>query len=153
MVDILKESLYRAETEEVFLVLLTIDHEALPFPIRLCNDNQDTISRGNTFIAFRFEIQLPSSEADSPPRARIRVDNVDKRIVDAVRSVTSAPTVVMEIIRAATPDIIEVSLPGFQLTNVAYNALVVTGDLGLENLLLEPYPGAIFDPGRFPGLF
>jgi hypothetical protein len=146
-------ALFSQETSEVFLVLLTIEHIELVDPIRLCNNNEEVVSRGQTYIAFRFDIQLPTSESESPPKARIKVDNVDRRITESVRIITSPPTITMEVIRASSPNTVELSLPGFTLTNVTYNALTVSGDLGMENFLLEPYPGLSFDPGRFPGLF
>lgn len=149
----LREAVNAPETGEVFLVLLTIDHPDLGAPIRVTSDAVDTVSRGETFVAFPFELTLPEDGEDRPPRARLRIDNVDRRIVQAVREIASAPTVLMEVVRAADPDTVEAAFPEFRLRDVSYDALVVEGELSLESFLAEPYPAGIFSPAEFPGLF
>ena len=59
----------------------------------------------------------------------------------------------MEVIRGSDPDTVEASFPGFRLLSAEYDALFVEGEPGLRDLIGEPYPGASFDPARFPGLF
>jgi len=147
-----KQALAASETADAFLILLTIDHPDLAQPIRVTSDGVDTVSRGNIFIAFPFALILPDDSDDRPPRARLAIDNVDRQIVEAIRSIGSAPTVLMEIIRAADPDTVEASFVGFRLTNTRYDELVVEGDLTLESFVAEPYPATIFSPADFPGL-
>ena len=43
------------------------------------------MSGGDTYLACPFFLELPSDEEDRPPRARLRIDNVDRRQVRAVR--------------------------------------------------------------------
>ena len=148
-----KRALAASETQEAFLILLTIDHPDLAPPIRVTSDAVDTVSRGETFIAFPFALSLPDDSDDRPPRARLAIDNVDRQIVQAIRSIGSAPTVLIEIVRASAPETVEASFAEFTLTNTRYDALVVEGDLTLESFLTEPYPAAIFSPADFPGLF
>ncbi len=148
-----RQDLFDQETGEAFIILLTISHADLPQPIRVCNDGKDIISNGNTFSAFPFEIALPSDEGDQAPKALLRIDNVDRSIVAAVRSVSTSPDVQIDIIRASAPDDIEVSFPDFTFDNIAYDAFTVSGELTLENFLQEPYPAGVFDPSRFPGGF
>ena len=148
-----KQAINAPETSEAFLILLTIDHPNLSQPIRVSSDSVDTTSRGNLFIAFPFELTLPNDSDDNAPRATLNIDNVDRQIVQAIRSIPSAPTVLMEIIRGADPDLVEAAFPDFQLRNVTYNSLVVSGELTLEQFLGEPYPAGGFFPANFPGLF
>lgn len=148
-----KQAINAPETSEAFLVLLTIDHADIDPPIRVSSDAVDTISRGNTFVAFPFELSLPDDTDDRPPRARLSIDNVDRKIVKAIRSINSAPSVLMEIVRGADPDIVEAAFPDFQMREIAYDALVVEGALTVEELEGEPYPARIFSPADFPGLF
>jgi hypothetical protein len=81
------------------------------------------------------------------------IDNIDRRIVQAVRSLTSAPAVLIEIVRAADPDTVEARFVDFKLANVTYDAQVVEGDLTVEDFTAEPFPSASFSPSLFPGLF
>lgn len=148
-----KQALFSQETSEVFLILITIDHADLAQPIRVTSDSVDTVSRGNTFVAFPFELDLPTDTFDAPPRARLTIDNIDRQIVQAVRDISSPAEVLMEIILASAPDNVEVSFPDFKLSNVNYDALTVSGDLIVEDFSAEPYPARVFGPADFPGIF
>lgn len=148
-----RQALYAGATGEVFLILLTIDHTSLAEPIRVTSDSVTTASRGNNFVAFPFDLSLPDDQEGRAPRARLVIDNVDRQIVQAVRSLTSAPSVLIEIIRGAAPDTVEAQFVDFKLTNVSYDAQKVEGDLMIEDFTAEPFPAAIFAPSLFPGLF
>lgn len=148
-----RQALYAQETGEAFLVLLTIDHANLASPIRVSSDAVDTVSRGDTYIAFPFRLSLPDDSDDRPPRARLTIDNVDRTIVQTLRQISSAPTVLIEAVRGADPGTVEAAFPDFELANARYDALTVQGDLTLESFLHEPYPAERFTPADFPGLF
>lgn len=149
----LTTSAFAADTDDVWLVLVTIDHADLSVPIRVVNNTQDVTSRGDTFTAFPFDVSLPDAREDAPPRARLVIDNVSREIAQAIRTVTGAPSVTLEVIRAADPDTVEMSMPNFTLRNVRWDAAKVQGDLVLEDFTAEPYPAGIFSPASFPGLF
>ncbi|MEM9681627.1 MAG: DUF1833 family protein [Pseudomonadota bacterium] len=148
-----REHLFAQESDEVFLVLLTIDHEVLATPIRVVNNLEEVTSRGEDFIAFPFDITLPDSHEGATPAARLTIDNVSREIGEAVRQMTSPPTVLIEIIMASAPDTVEASFPGFLMRNIKTDATKVTGELVVEDLTREPYPAVSFTPGRFPGVF
>lgn len=147
------KALYSGETDEIFLILLTLDHETLETPIRVTNDTVETQSRGMIFIAFPFELVLPDQSENRAPRASLTIDNVSREILLTLRALSSAPRVKMEIIRHAAPDEVEAVFPDFSLTNIRYNAMSIQGDLTIEDFTAEPYPSAIFSPAGFPGLF
>ncbi|NDC57532.1 MAG: DUF1833 domain-containing protein, partial [Alphaproteobacteria bacterium] len=69
-------SLTAETTDEVWLPLVTISHADLSSPIRVVANNENITSRGNTFIGYPFEIELPSQNDQSPGEARLRIDNV-----------------------------------------------------------------------------
>jgi hypothetical protein len=146
-------SLFAEESSEVWVVLLTLDHVDLPVAIRVCSDAVDIVSRGETFVSFPFELTLPDDTDGGPPRATLTIDNVSREIAEAVRSVTSPPSVVIEVVRAAEPNVVEAVLPVFELRNVRYNAQTVSGELEVEDLTSEPYPADSFTPAKFRGLF
>lgn len=148
-----RQALYAQETGEVFLLLLTIDHATLESPIRVANNFEDIVSNGNTYVAFPFQITLPDDLDDHPPAMRLSIDNVDRAIVEAVRSIASPPTITLDVILVAAPDTVEASFTGFTLRNCDYDALVVEGDLALEDVLNEPFPAGSFTPDLFPSAF
>lgn len=148
------EAVNAQETGEVFLVLLTIDEDGLSSPIRVTSDSVTTTSNGDDYVPFPFEIELPEDTDEmSSTLARLRIDAVDRRVIEAIRSISGVPTVEIKIVLASDPDTVEVSWPVFSLSNVRYGDTKVEGDLTLEVLDQEPYPGNKMDPGLFPGLF
>ena len=148
-----REAVFASQTGEAFLALVTLDHPELASPVRVSSDSTDTPSRGETFVAFPFRITLPEDSAERPPRARLKIDNVDRTIVKKLRAISSAPTVLIEIVRGDDPDTVEASFPDFKLRDAGYDVLEVEGDLDLEDFISEPYPAFIFSPAHFPALF
>lgn len=140
------------ETPEVWLMLVTIDHDDLDAPLRIVDNIENITSRGNTYIACPVDIELPGDDPDGPTDARIRIDNVDRAIVTAARLITAPPTVTIEGILASDPDNPDQTFSGLKLRNAQWDAGVVQGSLQMEDLTVEAVAEEI-TPGRFPGLF
>ena len=147
------KAVYGHETDDVFLILLTLDHAGLDVPIRVTSDAVSTFSREMEFIAFPFNLILPDQTEGQAPKARLTIDNVSRDVLAALRGLQTPPQVIMEIVRHADPDTVEAFFPDFTLTNLRYNALTLQGDLTIEDFTAEPYPAATFSPAGFPGLF
>ena len=149
----LKAAIYAPETNEEFIVLLTLSHTDLSVPIRVNSSGAEIISRSNTFLAFPFSITLPDDVDGQPPRAKLTIDNIDRIIVQTIRTISSAPSVLVEIVRESAPDTVEASFPDFKMTGVSYNQNTVEGELTVEEFMGEPYPARVFSPADFPALF
>lgn len=147
-----KQAIFSQETAEVFLLLLDIAHASIP-TIRVVNNQENITSGGEEYLAFPFEITLPDEKEESLGQMKLSIDNVDRAIVQAVRTLTSPPTITLTVVLASQPDTVEASFDGFVLRGVTYNALVVEGNLMLEDVLNEPYPQDSFTPNLFAGLF
>jgi len=147
-----KEAAYLQETDDVFLVLLTITHDDIT-PIRVVNNNENITSDSNLFVAYPFEITLPDSTGDGTPSAQLVIDNVSREIAESIRSISTAPKVTISVIRAADPDTIEITFAPFTLRNVKWDMTKVSGDLSMEDIALEPFPIGQFAPAQFQGLF
>lgn len=144
-------SMHAQETGEVWLVLLTITNPGIT-TIRVVNNTENIVSRGNTFIGFPFEIELPGQDPDSPSSARLRIDNVDKQIVEAVRSISTPPLVTIEVVLASQPDTVEIAYSNLTMRSVEYDVDSVRGELTFESIFSEPVT-LTMTPNRFPGLF
>lgn len=154
----LAQAVFREVSRDVFLVLLTITHDELADPIRVVNNNENITSRGDVYTAFPFNIQLPDQNEQGLVVARVTIDNISRDLVDLIRSFSEPPVIQIEVVHAPhvdSPgwDIVDLSLVPLQLVNVEYDATTITGDLALENLVRESFPGGRFDPARWPGLF
>lgn len=145
-----KQQAFLEETSDVFLILLTIAHADISPDITVVNNNEDIVSNSITFTAFPFDITLPDN---SPARAILSIDNVSREIATHIRNITTAPTVKIQVIRAADPDTIELEFIPLTLRNVSWNYTTVSGELVAENMAAEPYPAGQFSPAFFPGMF
>lgn len=149
----LKQAVYAQETTQEFIVLIALSHPDLAAPIRVNSSGVDVVSNGETFIAYPFEVVLPDDVDDRPPRAKLRIDNISREIVLAIRTISFAPLVNIQIVMATSPNTIEAEFLDFRLSNITYDQVTVEGDLTLEEFIGEPYPARVFSPADFPGLF
>jgi hypothetical protein len=142
------------ETGEVFLPLLTITHSTLPQPIRVVRNLTDVVSRGNTYTAFPFQITWPQDREDQLPQVSLAIDNVDRTIGLALRSIRGrGPNVRLEVVLASSPDTLEGGPLDVVLKERDIDAATVGGVLGVEDLLNEPFPADTFAPDKFPALY
>lgn len=146
------ESANASATDEVWLMLLDITHPDLSEPIRVVNNNENITSNGNLYIAYAFSVELPGDN-DDVPRVQLRIDNVDRVIVDSIRAIDTRPaTAILRVILASAPDDIIAEFNA-SLQTVDYDQYEVTGTFGTEAILSEPFPGHTFTPSSHPGLF
>lgn len=153
------ESLFQPESGEVWLVFLTITHADLEDPIYLVRNSEDvarTIGGSPvTFTAMMFEIELPEQAAERMPEAQISLINVDRMITDTLRAITGKPAaeVKIELALATSPNVIEYGPLELRLVSIQHSALMVTGTLGIDDVMRRAWPEGILDNADFPGLY
>ena len=147
----LKEEAWAASSD-LPLVLLEIDHADLATPIQVVNNTENITSNGTEYVAFPFEITLPDSKEKATPRAKLRIDNVSREIGEAIRTITSPPSVTIKIIRQSDHDTVEAEYSGMKLFHTYWDALSVEGTLEFEDLTREPYPARTFNPANYAGI-
>jgi len=155
---------YAQNTDEVPVLLVTIDHVNLTVPIRVSTDNADTfdfegetvrgtISSGNNFVYYPMQITLPDDAENSVPSASLVIDNIDLQIMREIRQMTDSPTIKMQVVLASSPDIIEAEFDGFKFDTIDADALTINGQLSLDHFYKEPFPGTSMLPSNFSGIF
>lgn len=145
-------SVNASATEVAWLFLLTLTMPGLA-PLRVCNNNQVFVSRGVAYEPFPFRITLPSDDSDSLPKVSLEIANVSGEIIDFIRTSQDPPTIVVELVTSAYPDIVEKQLNFLKLTSVTYDAMVVTGSLDMDNFLSQKFPSEGYTPVPFPAIF
>jgi hypothetical protein len=149
-----RRSMMRPETGTAAVLLLTISHASLAVPIRVCDAGTAITSRGETFLAMPFNITFPRSSDEAPPTVKLDICAVDRSIIAAVRSLSGERAkIALELIHSPDPDTVEIGPLEFELLDVAYDALIVSGQIGYEDLLNESFPKDIFGPTTTPGIF
>ena len=157
-----KRAVNGQETSEAFILLVTISHSAFTDDMRIASDPFEllpnagvngVISRGLEYIYLPFSINLPQQDDTGIARAQLQIDNVDRRIINAVRSANSPLSITLEVVLSSDVDTPEISIEDFRLERVEYDSLVVSGDISVEYFELEPFPAGRFTPSDFPGMF
>jgi hypothetical protein len=144
-----------ARTDKILVGLITLSHPNMGTPIRVTTDSVQTVSNGNAFIPFPFNFNRVRSSESAPPTGRLTINNIDRRIVLAVRALPLEPAldVLIQTVLASDPNIIEEELAGLQMRNIEFDAFHVSGDLLIDALDREPFPSVRFLPSTFPGCF
>lgn len=148
-----RQAAYAQQTERVYIILVEFDHSSWAVPVRVSNDAVNTESNGETFLACNFDVTLAEDSDERGASIEMSIGNVDRRIVDEIRTTVGPPSVRVMLVLDSDPDNIEVDQDGFELQHVSYDALVIKGRVGVESFEGEPYPGDSFTPGNFPALF
>jgi hypothetical protein len=155
------------DADDSLAVLLTFTGSGISTPIRICDSFTQRISslttddevvygivsRTNNFIFVPFQITLPDEQIASAPRCQLTMFDVTRYLTPIIRSITSPPNVLIELVMRTAPNSVEISFGGFQMGAVTYNADQVTAELVVQSLAAEPFPQHTFTPTYFPGLF
>jgi hypothetical protein len=148
-----RQSLTAEATDELWLILLTIEADGLTEPIRVVNDRQDLYSRGARYVAYPFELDLPADDGETVARVMIRIDNVDRAILAAVRAATGLPRATIEVVRRAEPDVVEAGPFSMTVAELRADALTLEATCVYEDILDAAFPAGQYTPADYPGLF
>lgn len=149
-----KSTLAGVSSSEAPLILLEINHTALPQPVRVVSDTQDITSNGSLFVACPFRCDLPDDFENQLPKARLAIDNVGRDLmywIETSQGGAGSTCRFMQVMRSR-PDLIEWEIT-MALTNVKCTPLEVSADLGFENLFNRPACQMTYRPDTAPGIF
>ena len=150
-----KGAIVASNTTQVALALVEINHTDLGSPIRVVNNTANITSNGNVYTAFPFFIELPDDDEEQLANVTLQIDNVDRTIVTAVRSMSNLeqPTATLSIILAGSPNTIEAGPFYFTIKNCSYDKNSVWAELAYEDILNERFPKDSQTPQLVPGMF
>lgn len=146
------EAAQGSTTDVVWHFLVTLTTPGNP-PLRLTDNNEPVVSRGNTYEPFYMEITLPIQNADELPTVEIHFLHLSSEIIEEVRAFRQPPGITIELVTSITPDIVERTVDFAVLRNVTYDSMIISGRLDLQNVLTSSIPSESYSPQRFPGLF
>ncbi len=154
--------MFSQESKEVLIFLLTITHPTLITPIRITTDpttrisdeplKYGTTSRSNLFEYAGVDITLPDEQDKQAPASKLSIANVTLELVPLARSVSTAPSIMIEGVLASALDSVEMTWPALDMSRLTYDASFLIFDLTMDALVTEPYPYGTFSPASFPGL-
>jgi hypothetical protein len=146
-------------TGAAFFTLIEIQHAALAAPLYFCDSRETITYGGNPYLGFPFKISLPSDDDQLSGTARISIDNVDRQIVTALRTILTnfadPPTATVVIVRTRDGSSYTAELGPLvlMLKSATYDAFTATFELQYENRLDNNIPMHCMTPVIFPGIF
>jgi hypothetical protein len=146
-------AMWSRESADAIIPLLTITHPEMTDILRFALHATNIVSRRELFLAFPFDLQMPSDSPDRPSQGQLSISNIDRRMTAYLESISSPPLVTIEIIMLSTPDVVEITCAGLELRKIKYNQQAVTGDLESPRFINEGFPRGIVSPSYFPGAF
>lgn len=145
--------LFAQESKDPFLTLVTLNHADFVEPVRLVNNSENIISRGEEYIAFPMNIRFPVDDGETARDFTIEFDNVSLYLIDEIRSVVDPMDVTIELILASMPDVPQISQGELKIQTLTYNASKISGRMMLDNFLNTEMTSEKYGPANFPGLF
>jgi len=149
------QSLMAQETNHSWHCALTISGPSMA-TVRAIQNTVDVVYGAATYLACPFELTLAQDTEDSVPQATVRVDNVSRDLVTAIRTAAYSPDVDLEVFRIDTAGTVtrEVGPMRFSLLTTKVDALVIEGTLGyLTDFLNESATKDRFVPSIARALF
>lgn len=156
--------LERTSSPDALIWFLTITHSNLADPIRIVSDVFDYLVDGDLYRGIVFDA-VPLTDTDQAPSTELRVQNVDRRIGQALRDATGRAEVAAVARSTADFDLsVDPREPlgspadiyafsHYELVDVEVNAAELTGRLMLADYSQEPWPASRATADRCPGLF
>ena len=145
--------LYTQESNDPFLTLITLTHDSFAGPIRLVNNSEAIVSRGETFLAFPVKIQLPVDDGETGREVKIEFDNVALDLINEIRTVTTPISVTLEMVLASMPDAVQIELAELVLGNLNYNKTRISASLIMDGFLSTELTSEKYTPSAYPGIF
>lgn len=159
----------RQESPEFYLTFLTITHRTLIEPIRVVGDPKSFVLKdagaiARTYLPYSFAIQI-LSDSEGMPEARLTIQNIDRRIGQAIQNADEPAKLLIEVCAASEFDLTvdprvedttaEKIYTADQLIlhGVEANPMQLTGSIRSWDYTQELWPGMHATQDRFPGLF
>lgn len=140
-------------TGEVILPLVKLTQSGWADEIRLVANTKAVTHQGAVYEPLGFEITLPDEEAEGVPVVNWEADNVDRRLVEALRLVSGAVSAELIWVLASSPDHIEIGPLNLEMRAAEYDALTVRGTMSVEPILERQFGHMVMNPANAPGLF
>jgi hypothetical protein len=154
----------KLESAESPLLFLTIEHPTISPPIRVVSNTVDIVLGGETYIGFLFDLSV-LEDTDGTPEARLTIQNVDRKIGNAIRQLVTPPTVKIEVyplsdfdtsvrphVPLATPAA-SYTAENLRLIDITVDALQIEARIVSKDYTQRVYPGRQAIKAYLPALF
>jgi len=150
--DFVKETMGE-NTGQAYIELITFEASGEPTGYLAIN-NEDVISRGNTYTAADISFEPAKRTGQELTKARIVFSNVSRDLIDEIRKAHVNPTVTAELVALSRPDVPEETLGPLEVSDVTFSTNAIKAELGQHQKIFdEQFPSGTYTPGWFPAVF
>lgn len=134
--------------------LLEVTNPSFSGPMHICNDVQDFVSQGITYIGIPFGFTLPDDVSGQAPRMRLAMDNVGRGISDELERLQPGTTTMAKLIIVArdTPDVHEHEF-WLPITQVSISGATAQAICSVDDMMRQAACKQIANPFTLPGIF
>ena len=148
-----RRKLYQQESDLCIITLLEFTSNELSNPIYLCDNNESVTHNSNVYQPYAFTFILPPEEDSNAKTASLTIDNVDRTLTIAFRSIRQPLNLKTKYVDVTNPNVVEIGPFDFTLKDVEYNLETITLSLEYLNYIQKPAGTLRFSNLVFPGLY
>lgn len=134
-------------------MLLTLTHPDWNPPYRYVDATQAVTSRGNLYVPFPFNWQLPEQTDQGAQPGSLQVENISTEVEQLVMTTQGPPSATIELVQASAPDVVIYSDGPFEIGEATTSLEAIDIPLVYEDTTQEGIPQDSFTIGNFPALF
>ena len=147
-----RQAVFSESTDEVMLVFLDLE---LPggTTLRVVNNWEPVERGGETYLPYRFDVAMPDERDEGLPIVQLRIDNVDRVILEELQQMNAPVPVKMNVALASSPDTTQAGQFEFRIVSVNWDEKNISSDMTFDDVLTEVYPGFRVNPSTHPAAF
>ena len=134
------------------VLLLTLSNTDFLDDYRYVTDNDDLLSRGNTFESKGFTLNLPT-ESENLATLDISIESIDQMLIKELRSTALPTSVLIEAVFSDYPDEVEFSYDKYVVRRLGFAGTSMTISCEIDDFLLDAFPKDIVTQREYPGVF
>ena len=146
-------AMHTESSGEVVLPLIKLTQDGWESAICLVPNWEPITHQGDEYQPLAFQIGMPDEEAEGVPVMNWVADNIDRRLVEALRTVSGVVQARIVWVLASSPDHVEVGPLDVEMRAAQYDARQISGTLEVEPILDTPFGHKIMNPKNTPALF
>jgi hypothetical protein len=142
-------------TDEVgFVQLLEVSNPSFSEPMLICNDVQDFVSQGKSYIGLPFGFDLPDDVSGSAPRMQLAMDNVGRGVSDELERRQPGTTTMAKLIVVGrdTPDRHE-HVFWLPMSSVSISGASAQASCSVDEITRQSACKQMATPFTLPGIF
>jgi len=162
-----KRDIFKQESENTDIVLITITHPAWKQAVRLSTHETQllqidketatpiygTVSRKKKYFYVPIQASLPNSTDEQTPEGKFTISNVTRELSPYLKMVDREyPKITVEVVNSASPDVVDMTFPDLDLQTAQWTADSVEISIKSDIAANEPSPWLRFSLAYFPNL-